>query len=208
MDIIKQRVENINRNASVNKSTTDLFDDSFNNSVKGTPTLVENGERITTTPATHDTPNGQLKPLKRKLFAPPSLFPENSPISTLTPQKTDKKTTTQKRKRNDSAVTDKPTKTGEKPHVGSKKTNSRRSTMYFEEAPTQKKDSANGNSNASTVSTMTAATALGDDKHCASPGLVFTSMHQPQIDFITEVCRTLHFVKILHAVYRICIAQF
>lgn len=184
MDIISQRMENINRmNASLNRSTTEMIDDSLHTDAKATPIHSENIEKapITTTPVT-EANGGQVKPLKRKLFAPPSLFPENSPI--LTPQKTDKKTAQQKRKRNDLAG-EKSTKTEEKklpidkPLAATKKTNSRRSTIFFQETPKTKSIPS------STVARPTSSAI--QETHSAMPGLVFTSMHKPQIDFITEV---------------------
>lgn len=183
MDIINQRLENINRNASFNRSTTEMLDDSLYGDAKSTPTHSESiVEKATssaaTTPATETNGNGgQLKPLKRKLFAPPSLFPENSSILNKTPQKTDKKTATQKRKRNDLAG-EKSTKSEEKklpadkPTAATKKTNSRRSTLFFQETPKTK-----ANARPTTI----------QETHSAMPGLVFTSMHKPQIDLITEV---------------------
>lgn len=196
MDIIKQRIENINRNASFNRSTTDFNDDSFHNGdLKATPTQVDNTDKLTTT-TTATTPAingnaGQLKPLKRKLFAPPSLFPEKSPLPFATPQKTDKKTASnQKRKRTDIAATN-----GEKivsidkSHASKKKTNSRRSTMFFEEAPIRKincNPSVSSSSAISSTSTST-LTESSANRDLSPPGLVFTSMHQSQIDFISEV---------------------
>lgn len=193
MDIIKQRIENINRNASFNRSTTDFLDDSCHNDIKSTPTSTENVGKVSSTVAPASEPAAgkanQLKPLKRKLFAPPSLFPENSPIAMATPQKTDKKTV-QKRKRNDLPIPDGKTsksdekkKPVEKPRPSRKTMHSRRSTMFFETPPNQKAndDSASQSSTVSSTITST-ATKIG-----ATPGLVFTSMHQPQIDFITEV---------------------
>lgn len=182
MDIIKQRIENINRNASFNRSSHDLYDDSFHSDIKATP--KENVEattttEISTTPANNPDGNPQQpKPLKRKLFAPPSLFPENNITPTATPQKTDKKTAIPKRKRNDLLIRDK-SKTEEKKlpdRVANKKiTISRRSTMFFEK-PIPK---SNSDTSASTVATTI--------NRFSTPSLVITSMHQPQIEFITEV---------------------
>lgn len=186
MDIIKQRIENINRNASFNRSTTDLLNDSMHSDLKSTPNPLDNVGNVSTTTPVHGSTANPLKPLKRKLFAPPSLFPGNSPMSTTptpTPQKTDKKTVQQKRKKNDlPAASDEKKKAVDKPRIGSKKTiNSRRSTMFFE-TPVYKSNSEPKSSQLpSTVSSSTA------NRMGVSPGLVFTSMHQPQIDFITEV---------------------
>lgn len=189
MDIIKQRIENINRNASFNRSTTDFQDDSFHNSgVKVTPKQVINTEKLTTTPVTAI--NGDAgKPIKRKLFAPPSLFPENSPLPITTLQKTDKKTAIiQKRKRPDLvAASEEKVFPIEKPRSSNKKLNSRRSTLFFEEAPIRKMNSDPSDSSStmvSSTSTLTTSSAMND---IPVPGLVFTSMHQSQIDFISEV---------------------
>lgn len=195
MDIIKQRIENINRNASFNRSTTDFHDDSLHsNDIKATPTQVENAEKLTaaattSTPANGD--SGQPKPLKRKLFAPPSLFPENSPLPFATPQKTDKKTatSTQKRKRNDLAATATAASSQEKtmptdqPRPSNKKPNARRSTFYFEEPIRKTNSDASVSTSTSTASTTSSSAVLQTEK----PGLVYTSMHQSQIDFISEV---------------------
>lgn len=193
MDIIKQRIENINRNASLNGSTNDLFEDSLHSDLKATPNLLNNVGKVTTTTPVLGSTAIQLKPLKRKLFAPPSLFPENSPMSTTpTLQKTDKKTVQQKRKKNDLPVaSDKLTKSDEKKKAAAEKprtaprktTHSRRSTMFFE-TPVYKSNSGPKSSQlpSSVSSTTSTANRMG-----AAPGLVFTSMHKPQIDFITEV---------------------
>lgn len=195
MDIIKQRIENINRNASFNRSTTDFHDDSFqSNDIKATPTHVENAEKLTAT-ATTSTPangdSGQPKPLKRKLFAPPSLFPANSPQHFATPQKTDKKTatSTQKRKRNDLAARATAATSEEKmmpidqPRASNKKPNARRSTLYFEEPIRKINCDASVPASTATASTASSSGLLQKEK----PGLVYTSMHQSQIDFISEV---------------------
>lgn len=198
MDIIKQRIENINRNASFNRSTAELLEDAFHNDVKSTPTQVENTEKLI---ATTSTPANdvavQLKPLKRKLFAPPSLFPENSPIlAPVPPQKTDKKTATQKRKRYELPSSEKSTITTKnvekKPMLVKqsrivKKTNSRRSTLLFEEAPIRKTN-LDSKQITSTVPSMIASSMASMVKRdSTSPSLVFTSMHQSQIDVISEV---------------------
>lgn len=196
MDIIKQRIENINRNASFNRSTTEFHDDSFHSSdIKATPTQMETTEKstitstltaaATTTPASTANGNAGLKPLKRKLFAPPSLFPDNSPLPIATIQKTDKKTASiQKRKRTDLA--DQRLVPSEKPRPSTKKPNSRRSTLFFEEAPIRKANSNPPSSGA--LSTSIAALIEPSAKtDTPPPGLVFTSMHQSQIDFISEV---------------------
>lgn len=192
MDIIKQRIENINRNVSMNQSTTDLNDDSIHCDIKSPPMPVENTEKLSTTPATGTTVQNatQLKPLKRKLFAPPSLFPENSPLLNTSTQKTDKKTANQKRKRNDLTTTATGIEEKKAPIIKSrpviKKPNSRRSTLFFEEAPIRKiNDTKTSISSSSTLSST--APTVKKDITTSQPGLVFTSMHQPQIDFISKV---------------------
>lgn len=191
MDIIKQRVENINRNASFNRSSNDLHDDQFHTDLKSTPIPTGNIGIVTTTTPVIDA-SSQLKPLKRKLFAPPSLFPENSPLSlpptpTSTIQKTDKKTVQQKRKRNDDKLTKSDEKKKlEKPRIASRKTTySRRSTMFFE-SPMVLKTNAQPKSTQLSSSISSSITST-TNRIGTTPGLVFTSMHQPQIDFITEV---------------------
>lgn len=183
MDIIKQRIENINRNASFNRSTNDLLEDSM----KATPTQSNDVAKLTTPIVTSETTalatsEPQIKPLKRKLFAPPSLFPNSgSPLLALTPQKTDKKTVKQKRKRDD-VCGDKTAQSADKPRINGKTTQSRRSTMFFE-TPIRK-----ANSDTDAIISAKSATISNANKLVATSGtLVFTSMHQPQIDFITEV---------------------
>lgn len=195
MDIIKQRIENINRNASFNQSSG-VLNDSLLADVKSTPTHGNAFDTATPkmpTPEILDTAmpttksNGnavQLKPLKRKLFAPPSLFPGNSPLSstTLTP-KTDKKTATQKRKRVDPLNRQHNSDEKKKNPIGANKTtNSRRSTMFFEQPPLPRL-------NATETMTKTAATTLSTKNREELTGLVCTSMHQSQIDAVKEVCK-------------------
>lgn len=214
MDIIKQRVENINRNASFNRSMHDLQDDAavsgYDDLNKITPDQLDKvvvapkstAAAVATPPtaaiASMETETANVtphKPLKRKLFAPPSLFPEHSPI---TPQKTDtKKTVNQKRKRNDVGAakeastlskSDEKKKPTEKPRTNnSRKTmaHSRRSTMFFETPPAAATAKASQSSTSATNSTATAE--IRKLNAISTPSLVFTSMHQPQIDFITEV---------------------
>ncbi|XP_031632861.1 uncharacterized protein LOC116346784 isoform X2 [Contarinia nasturtii] len=200
LDIIKQRIENLNRNVSLNQSTTDLLDDSIHGDAKSTPTPVENTEKMTTTPATGATNQNavQLKPLKRKLFAPPSLFPENSPLLNTTTQKTDKKTATQKRKRNDLVATAVAASEEKKaPIIKSrpiiKKPTSRRSTMFFEEAPVRKVNHDTKPLISSLTLSATNGTTVPNAKkdNSSLQGLVFTSMHQSQIDFISEAVKKL-----------------
>lgn len=232
LDIIKQRVENINRNASFNRSMHDLHDDSattgYDDLAKVTPiqldkvmTLSKTATTASSTPpttaataigsmesqTTDTTPLKPVKPLKRKLFAPPSLFPEHSPIAMVTPQKTDtKKTVNQKRKRNDlcavkSAIpstastsslskSDEKKKPVEKPRTNNRKTlaHSRRSTMFFETPPPPSSSSSSQKATQpSATATATATAEIRKLSTISTPSLVFTSMHQPQIDFITEV---------------------
>lgn len=221
LDIIKQRVENINRNASFNRSMHDLHDDAGHDDINRitpiqldkvmtTTTTTKTPRPITIATSTPPTAIIPLKPLKRKLFAPPSLFPEHSPIRMITPQKTDTKKTVanQKRKKNDlcavksvisttaSSKSDEKKKPTEKPRNNRKTlAASRRSTMLFETPPTAVQKAKSTESNAlSPLSTAAAAasnsTAIAGTRKCgtiSTPSLVFTSMHQPQIDFITEV---------------------
>lgn len=185
MDIIRQRVENINRIAQ-NRSNSESFNDSIHNDIKSTPvgatatkTSSKNDEQIANTSTSNDieiiTDNAKPKPMKRKLFAPPSLFPDNFDLFT-TPLKTDKKisskSSTQKRKRNDlPAETE---KAGELQRI---KTKSRRSTLFFETPPTAK---------AQSIEHPSKSVPNIQNKN-PNGVMVYTSMHQPQIDFIKEV---------------------
>lgn len=198
MDIINQRIENINRNASFNQSSSDLHDDTFSN-IKSTPLpgQIDKNEKVsanTATPVSNvNETNGQTKPLKRKLFAPPSLFPDlEQQILITTPHKTDKKNLSQKRKRNDTSGDDKcSTKSEEKKTVAvkpkpSRRTiNPRRSTMLFEDFPKRKIEPSAINSTNSTTSTLTTSSLTTTSN--VTPGLAFTRMHKPQQDFIAEV---------------------
>lgn len=176
MDIIKQRVENINRNVSSNMSMNEALDDSMSGKTIQTPiqSVSEKNDDIASSKTAE---TEKPKPVGRRLFAPPSLFPENSPLLIPTPTKTDKKTASKsatKRKRDDLLV-EKPTKASDQKKA---RKPPRRSTMFFEEAPIKK-------TNSSETENQTVESNSTDDT--ALPVLVCTSMHQPQIDFVNEV---------------------
>lgn len=190
MDIIRQRVENINRNVSFNQSMSEALDDSM----KDTPT--QSHTKTTTQPkAAVNAETEKPKPQGRRLFAPPSLFPPDySFISTATPLKTDKKAANKsapKRKRNELLSAEKPAPTAEEKKL-KKPQKSRRSTLFFEDAPIKKTDhlakvpSDTKNNKAETIES-TESTTNHTVAKITSPVLVCTSMHQPQIDFINEV---------------------
>lgn len=182
LDIIKQRVENINRNASFNRSIADIFDD---------PMTDANEKKDAKDNENHTEPieNGSKtdvekpKPLKRKLFVPPSMSMDFDPDLIATPPKTDKKTATSKsvprRKRNSSPTEellrqDKPN--GVKTATTKiKATKSRRSTIFFETPISKTKSISSATHSSSNGSIMPPKI------------LVCTSMHQPQIDFTNEV---------------------
>lgn len=132
------------------------------------------------------------KPMRRKLFAPPALFPDayiDSFNGTLPTTKTDTKKTSaaktaQKRKRTDVSVeikrkpvADAPTKSvttksaAPQPNGRPSQTVSRRSTLCFVTPPIKTTKPA------SKPAKPTARKSM----------MVYTSMHQPQIDFIKEV---------------------
>lgn len=195
MDIIKQRIENINRNASFKRSTEGLNNDSpYSHLLEGkktndecdkkSPEVAENAAKTSTVAA---------KPLKRKLFVPPSMSMDYSPmLSFATPPKTDKKTapkSLQKRKRNatpdhEEQPSNKQSEDAKKPirsvkEVSKKKpTSSRRSTMFFETPISKSKPIAK------TVTNQVSAPSTVPKSNGV---MVFTSMHQPQINYINEV---------------------
>lgn len=181
MDIIKQRVENINRNVSFNQSTNEAQNDSIINDLIQTPNQLDKPAELVLQTNETEKP----KPLGRRLFAPPSLFPENSPFSVATPPpKTDKKTAIKsatKRKRTE-IIAEKPIKIADEKKL---KKSSRRSTLFFEEAPIKKSTSSQMESMAETATETTMQTNATEN--ISPPVLVYTSMHQPQIDFINEV---------------------
>lgn len=182
MDIIRQRVENINRSVQ-NRSMNETNNDSIlNDSSKDILDNIAPEEKAPS--ADNGDANGTVekpKPMRRKLFAPPSLFPgiNNESIPALV--KTDtKKTaaakTAQKRKRADDSIENKRrtiSNATSNPIVNrSKNPVSRRSTLCFETPPIRSaKTTTNKSINSNTRKSM----------------MVFTSMHQPQIDFINEV---------------------
>lgn len=184
MDIIRQRVENINRNVSFNQSMSEALDDS----TKDTPM-----PHTKTSAEPKDAENGATekpKPQGRRLFAPPSLFPLDNSFSMATPPKAANKSAP-KRKRNELLSAGKAAPTAEEKKL-KKPQKSRRSTLFFEDAPIkQTNHSANvscgtktnkGEAIESTESTTNHTVAKN-----ASPVLVCTSMHQRQIDAINEV---------------------
>lgn len=191
MDIIRQRVENINRSVQ-NRSISEANNDSMLNdtpkeaidisiSEDKTPTVAAVGSGSGDSDGTVDKP----KPMRRKLFAPPSMFPELNSEPFLTPIKTDTKKTgatkaAQKRKRPDLSVeTKKKSTTTTTNSSGVNKTInrttkpvSRRSTLCFETPPLPAAKPAD-----KSVSRTNARKSM----------MVFTSMRQPQVDFIKEV---------------------
>lgn len=189
MDIIRQRVENINRNVSLNQSMGEALDDSMNNTPTQSHTKTNTEPKKAINAETE-----KPKPQGRRLFAPPSLFPPvNSFISTATPPKTDKKApnkSASKRKRNEILSAENPALTDEEKKL-KKPQKSRRSTLFFEDAPIKKtnhlaKISSDTENTAQPIESSE-STANHTVAKNASPVLVCTSMHQPQIDFINEV---------------------
>lgn len=190
MDIIKQRVENINRNVSFNQSMSEALDDSMRDSPTQShiKTATEPGETV-------NAGTEKPKPQGRRLFAPPSLFPsDNSFISMATPPKTDKKAANKsapKRKRNELISAEKFAPTAEEKKL-KKPQNSRRSTLFFEDAPNKKannlaNDASDTQNNKGELIESTESTTNHTVAKNTLPVMVCTSMHQPQIDFINEV---------------------
>lgn len=190
MDIIRQRVANINRtvqNRSISEANNgSLLNDTPKEAIDismsddKTPTIATNG-----TGDSDGTPAEKPKPMRRKLFAPPSMFPELNNDSFSTPIKTDtKKTgaakTAQKRKRIDlsietkkkSTVTNTNSTGVTKSLNRTTKPASRRSTLCFETPPIRATKAANQSTNRA---------------NARKSMMVFTSMHKPQVDFIKEV---------------------
>lgn len=201
MDIINQRVENINRIVSMNRSISEsnISYEKIEESIKQldtpaqhftTPFLTNGSQLNQPTPdETSQAPAAVRKPNKRKLFAPPSMF--NELMST---PKTDNETVLQsvpevamKRAREDDLLSalarpiEKRTKKNVKKDdvvtdsETSKKTSRRRSSMFFQSAKKPAK-TQNGGTLKPVQSNSTPKSVM-----------VFTNMHQPQIDFIKEV---------------------
>lgn len=239
MDIINQRVENINKNYSMNRSVSEanISYDKIEESLKvmktpvtihssSSPFLCNIGTQIhseksqpiveeTPIVLTVQTPAATVKkPMKRKLFAPPSMF-SNDLLAT---PRTDKAVddVSDLNIAANGKVTESGTKRGReeddilsllnKPNEKRAKKNrlvdaaaaiiangnrtparrvttataksSRRSSAFFQSA---KKPTQNGRLNSSTA--VESKTTTNTPKSV----LVFTNMHQPQIDFIKEV---------------------
>lgn len=194
MDIIRQRVENINRTVQ-NRSISEANNDSLLNDTPKEPIDISISEEKTPTVAGSGSGDGdgnaeKPKPMRRKLFAPPSMFPDIHSESFSTPIKTDtKKTgaakTAQKRKRPDLSVENKKKSTTTNNNTNTTNTNganktinrttkpiSRRSTLCFETPPLPSAKPAD-----KPVNRANARKSM----------MVFTSMHQPQVEFIKEV---------------------
>lgn len=193
MDIINQRVENINKNASLHRSISDINDKhNATSEILEIPTLPESPCKLPDTPT-------DSKPMKRKLFAPPSMF---SPIPIATPKTAAK--TTIKRGRDDAPanpkaqiqLNDKRSRktlnieqnnkqndddVGNGGTVKKTATKSRRSTMLFQSARKIKPDESN--------ETTAESATIKPNVVTESPKsvMVFTNMHQTQIDLIKEV---------------------
>lgn len=208
MDIINQRIENLNKNASMHRSRNDSMDnnrygDTDADNVDCDPSPMKPLEPLISTPD-----GNKPKPLKRKLFAPPSMF---SPVELTLTLKTDTppKTTKNAIKRNRDVMSPLASKSSPLSTAASKKLNDKR----------VKKTQIDGdNNNANTVAKRAAAppkitrrsTMLFQSAEKAKPKIertiavassstesftpksvmVFTNMHQPQIDAIKEVCWT------------------
>lgn len=197
MDIINQRVENINRNVSLNRSISEsnVSYEKIEESIKqlDTPAQVKANGAQSKQPVTeeHNTTPAAIvrKPNKRKLFAPPSMFNE-----IMTASKTDNETVLQsvpevatKRGREDDMVSNlyKPNdkrakKNGTKGDVVGdvntvKKASRRRSSIFFQSAKKPTKTQNDGS--------LRPVQSISTPKSV----MVFTNMHQPQIDFIKEV---------------------
>lgn len=205
MDIINQRIENLNKNASMHRSRNDSIDQHYGDTdahiIDCDPSPMKPLQPLISTP------DGiKPKPLKRKLFAPPSLFspvelaptlktdtPPNktaknvskrnrdvmSPLaskstplsSTASKKLNDKRVkTTQNDADNNNAVTAK--RTGAPPKI------TRRSTMLFQSAEKAKPKIERANAAASNSTELLTQKSV----------MVFTNMHQAQIDAIKEVC--------------------
>lgn len=178
MDIIRQRVDNINRICSMERSMNESLN-AHDGEIED-----ENVDNVddASSPNTDDimnTPNADKpKPAKRKLFAPPSLFQSPSIFET----KPDAKSTPKRVRDNSSPPELKIPKTNDKKlkKTGGDTTDvkkatitakSRRSTLLFESAEKPKKK----------TTIVPCATVT------SRPVMVFTNMHQKQVEVIREV---------------------
>lgn len=204
MDIINQRIENLNKNASMHRSRNDSIDNRYGDTeadnVDCDPSPMKPLEPLISTPD-----GNKPKPLKRKLFAPPSMF---SPVELILTQKTDTppKTTKNAIKRNRDVMSPLASKSSPLSTAASKKLNdkrlkktqtegdnnnaitakraaappktTRRSTMLFQSAEKAKPK----------IERTIAAASSSTESLTPKSVMVFTNMHQPQIDAIKEVC--------------------
>lgn len=204
MDIINQRIENLNKNASMHRSRNDSMDlhygDTDADNIDREPSPMKPLKPLIPTPD-----GNKPKPLKRKLFAPPSMF---SPVELTPTLKTDtpaNKTAKNVNKRNRDVMSPLASKSTPLSSAASKKLNdkrikktqndadnnnaitakrvtapkiTRRSTMLFQSAEKAKPK----------IERTIAAASSSTESLTPKSVMVFTNMHQPQIDVIKEVC--------------------
>lgn len=206
MDIINQRIENLNKNASLHRSRNDSMDNRYGESA--TDQMASDPSPMKPTEHLNSTPDGiKPKPLKRKLFAPPSMFsPVDMPPALMTdtpPNKTGKGAT----KRNRDVLSPLASKSTplSSTAAASKKMSEKRMKKYANDADnnnaiTAKKATITKSTRRSTLifqsaekirpkneRTVAAANTAAESLTPKSV-LVFTNMHQTQIDAIKEVC--------------------
>lgn len=167
MDIIRQRMDNINKIASINRS----IKEPVNHKDAKPLSDSDSDEAKDEVPALAVADGDKPKPLKRKLFAPPSLF---SPVLDIPHDSKSVK----KRGREDLKSESKNRKSIDKrPKFvagGDGTPKARRSTMLFqptEKSKVKEESAAKCNNNTETPKSV----------------LVFTNMHQEQIEAIKEV---------------------
>lgn len=205
MDIINQRIENLNKNASMHRSRNDSMDH-LHHYGDTDADHIDNTEPSPVKPLTA-TPDG-IKPLKRKLFAPPSMFTSVDLTPTLKTDTPPNKTAKNAIKRNRDALSPlsmkstplssmnaskklmekrikKTTNDADNNNaITAKKTTStmkktRRSTMLFQspEKVKPKNERIVGKMANNSTESLTPKSVM-----------VFTNMRQPQVDAIKEVC--------------------
>lgn len=169
MDIIRQRMDNINKIASLNRSINESNNQNTNFNPSDDDSDETKDENIVIVPV------DGAKPLKRKLFAPPSLF---APVPDIPAENKSMK----KRGRDDfksdtknrNSIGKKSKATNECTTPANKNGKSRRSTMLFQsiEKPKNKKE---------------IITVCNNNSDTSKSVMVFTNMHQKQIEVIKEV---------------------
>lgn len=201
MDIINQRIENLNKNASLHRSRNDSMDHRYG---EGDEDIInDNPSPMKPLESLNGTPDGiKPKPSKRKLFAPPSMFMQLDLTPTLKTDTTPNKTAKSATKRSRDALSPLASKSTPLSTAASKKVSDKRIKKTTNDGASNgaiavtKKVPATKTTRRSTMFFQSAEKVkpkndmVGSLTESSTPKsvLVFTNMHQSQIDAIKEVC--------------------